>query len=114
MKDIELARSIVEFLEEKKGEDILLLDLQGQAPIGSYSVICSANSQRGLGALRDAVLDGLSKQKIARPVLEGATVEGWLLADFGSVVVHIFSNAQREYYRLEDLWTEAKVLVHVQ
>jgi len=114
LKDIELARSIVEFLEDKKGEDILLLDLQGQAPIGSYYVICSANSERGLGALRDAVLDGLHEKKIPKPALEGAPVEGWLLADFGSVVVHIFSNAQREYYRIEDLWTEAKVLLHVQ
>ena len=114
MKDIELARNVVEFLEEKKGEDILLLDLQGQAPIGSYYVICSANSERGLGALRDAVLDGLRERNIAKPLLEGATVEGWLLADFGSVVVHIFSSAQRDYYRLEDLWTEAKVLLHVQ
>lgn len=114
MKAIELARSIVASLEEKKGEDILLLDLQGQAPFGSYYVICSANSERGVGALRDAVLDGLHQHKIPKPGLEGTPREGWLLADFGSVVVHIFSNAQRDYYRLEDLWTEAKILLHVQ
>ena len=114
MKAIKLARHIVEFLEEKKGEDILLLDLQGQSPMGSYYVLCSANSERGLGALLDAVLDGLHKLKIPKPTLEGTPTEGWLLADFGSVVVHIFSNVQRDYYRLEDLWTEAKVLLHVQ
>ncbi len=114
MKAIELARSIVASLEDKKGEDILLLDLQGQSPMGSYYVICSANSERGLGALRDAVLDGLRQHKVPKPGLEGTPREGWLLADFGSVVVHIFSNAQRDYYRLEDLWTEAKVLLHVQ
>lgn len=114
MKAIELARKIVEQLEDKKGEDILLLDLQGQAPLGSYYVICSANSERGLSALLEGVREGLGKLEVPRPKLEGNSREGWLLADFGSVVLHIFSNPQREYYQIEELWTEAKVLLHVQ
>ena len=114
MKAIELARKIVEQLEDNKGEDILLLDLQGQAPLGSYNVICSANSERGLSGLLAGVQDEMKKLEVPRPTLEGNSREGWLLADFGSVVLHLFSNPQREYYQLEDLWTEAKVLLHVQ
>ena len=114
MKAIELARKIVEYLEDNKGENILLLGLKGQAPLGSYYVICSASSERGISALLDGVREGLGQVDVPRPVLEGKSREGWLLADFGSVVLHIFSNPQREYYRLEELWTEAKVLLHLQ
>ena len=114
MDALELARGLVESLEEKKGEDIVLLDLQGAAPIGQYYVICSANNERALRALLDAALDGRKAQKIDKPRLEGKAREGWILADFGAVVVHIFSTAQREYYQLESLWDEAKVLLHMQ
>lgn len=114
MESIDLARNIVKSLEDKKGEDIVLLDLKGLAPIGDYYVICSANNERALGALRDAVLDGLQRKRVPKPRLEGTPQEGWLLADFGSVVVHLFSNAQRAYYRLDELWSSAKVLLHVQ
>lgn len=113
MEPLELARRIVESLEDKKGEDILLLDLHNLAPIGDYYVICSGNSERTLGALMKAVVSDL-KKGAPKPRLEGEARDGWMLADFGSVVVHIFSNAQRDYYRLEELWDDAKVLLHVQ
>jgi ribosome-associated protein len=105
---------VVASLEDKKAEDILLLDLQDLAPVGNYYVICSANNERALSALRDAVLDGVKRLKFPKPSIEGTAQEGWLLVDFGSLIVHIFSDAQRRYYRLEDLWADAKVLLHVQ
>jgi len=105
---------VVASLEDKKAEDILLLDLQDLAPVGNYYVICSANNERALSALRDAVLDGVKRFKVPKPSIEGTAQEGWLLVDFGSLIVHIFSDAQRRYYRLEDLWADAKVLLHVQ
>lgn len=114
MEPLKLARSIVEALEDKKGEDILLLDLGNLAPVGEYFVICSGSSDRTINGLLDAVLDQTRKKFQLKPRLEGRPQEGWLLADFGTVIVHIFSNAQRDYYRLEDLWSKAKVLVHVQ
>lgn len=114
MEPLELARSIVASLEDQKGEDILLLDLKDLAPFGEYFVLASGNSARTLGALIDAVVKDARQQKVSKPKLEGEARDGWLLADFGSVVVHVFSNAQREYYRLEDLWSDGKVLLHVQ
>jgi len=114
LEPINLARSIVETLEDKKGEDILLLDLRNIAPVGDYFVICSGSSDRTITGLLDAVVDETREKFHIKPRLEGRPQEGWLLADFGTVIVHVFSSAQRDYYRLEDLWSKAKVLVHFQ
>lgn len=114
MEPLELARSIAETLEDKKGEDILILDLQNLAPVSDYFVICSGNSDRTINALMDAVIAETRDKVKLKPKQEGRPEEGWLLADFGSVVVHVFSTDQREYYQLEDLWSQGKVLLHVQ
>lgn len=114
MEPLKLARSIVDALEDKKGEDILLLDLKDIAPVGDYFVICSGSSDRTITGLMDAVVEETRDKFQLKPRLEGRPSEGWLLADFGSVIVHVFSNSQRDYYRLEDLWSDAKVLLHVQ
>ncbi len=113
MEPIELARKAVESLEDKKGEDILLMDVQQISPIGMYYVIASGTSERTIRALMNSVVGDL-KADVNKPKLEGKAEDGWLLADYGSVVVHVFSKAQREYYRLEELWADAKVLLHVQ
>jgi len=114
LEPIELARSITGTLEDKKGEDILLLDMQDLAPLSDYFVICSGSSDRTIGALMDAVVEEAQLKFDRKPRQEGKPDEGWLLADYGSVVVHVFSTAQRDYYRLEDLWAEARVLLHMQ
>jgi ribosome-associated protein len=101
-------------LEDKKGEDILLLDLRELGLFSEYFVICSGTSDRTLKGLLDGALDAARTQHKAKPKLEGRPEEGWLLADFGSVDLHVFSNDQREYYRLEDLWSQGKVLLHMQ
>lgn len=113
MEPLDLARNLVESLEDKKAEDIVLLDLQGAAPIGQYYVICSVNNERALKSLANTTLRDI-RGEVPKPNLEGTADEGWVLADFGTVVMHIFSNAQRNYYQLEELWDEAKVLLHMQ
>jgi len=114
LEPLELARSIADTLEDKKGEDILLLDLHNLPPLTDYFVVCSGTSDRTIGALMDAVVEATREKFDIKPRLEGQPDDGWLLADYGSVVVHVFSNAQRDYYRLEDLWSEARVLLHMQ
>ena len=114
LEPLELARSIADTLEDKKGEDILLLDLHNLPPLTDYFVVCSGTSDRTIGALMDAVVEATRGKFDIKPRLEGQPDDGWLLADYGSVVVHVFSNAQRDYYRLEDLWSEARVLLHMQ
>lgn len=114
MDALKLARHIIETLEDKKGEDILLLDLTELPPLTDYFVICSGSSDRTLKALLDAVVEESGAKYKVKPRVEGKPNEGWLLADFGAVVVHLFSPAQRDYYQLEELWSEAKVLLHLQ
>lgn len=65
-------------------------------------------------ALRDAMDRELTAESGIHPRFEGEFRDGWLLADFGAVVVHVFSEEARAYYRLEELWSEAPVALHVQ
>ena len=108
-----MARAIVEVLEERKGEDILLLDIRDQAVFADFFVICSGTSERMLKALLDAVDEKITALFKRHARLEGHPQGGWVLADYGDVIVHIFSPDRRNYYRLEELWSKSKVLLHV-
>ena len=114
MSELELPHAIVDVLEEKKGEDILLLDLRGVAEFCDYFVICNGTSDRMLDALSDDLVRKIRKSHQLKGVQEGLARDGWLLIDYGSVIVHLFSPDQREYYALEELWEGGKPLVHIQ
>jgi ribosome-associated protein len=77
-------------------------------------VICSGRSDRTIQALGDAVLQEIKADSRIFGRIEGQSQDGWVLVDFGDVVVHIFSPDQRDYYRLEDLWHEGKILLRLQ
>lgn len=101
-------------MEEKKGDDILLMDIRDLTTVAEYFVICSGGSDRTVQALVDAVRDEMRKKHRMKGRVEGLPQDGWMLADFGDVILHIFSPDQRAYYRLEELWREGKVLLHLQ
>ncbi len=112
---LELAHSIVNILEEKKGEDILLLDLVDVSSFTDYFVICSGASERTLRSLAEEVQRRIARQyQTKRKAVEGAASSGWMLLDFGDVVLHIFSPPIRRYYRLEELWRDGQVILHMQ
>jgi ribosome-associated protein len=77
-------------------------------------VICSGTSDRMLHALADAVIEKTHQKYKRKNLVEGSPAGGWLVLDYGSVVVHLFAPDTRDYYRLEDLWSEGKVLLRVQ
>jgi len=114
LEALDLARSLIEAIEDRKGENIVLLDIREIAIFADYFVICSGSSNRMLQALVDAAREKASDTYAVRTLIEGKPQEGWLLADFGDVVLHVFSEDQRAYYKLEELWTEGKVLLHLQ
>ncbi len=112
---------IVDVLEEKKGENILLLDIREVSVIADYFVICSGTSDRMIKALADAVVEKVREDHIGREGhtrlkghLEGESRDGWVLVDFGDVIVHLMSSERRNYYRLEELWSNAKVVLRLQ
>lgn len=67
-----------------------------------------------LDALADAVDEAVRKAFQRKPRMEGEPHEGWMVADFGDVVLHLFSPNRRNYYRLEELWSKGKILLHLQ
>jgi len=101
-------------LEAKKAEDIVLLDVRGQCTFADYFIIASGTSDRMLGALAEGVREAAGEKRHATGKTEGRPQGGWILVDFGSVIVHLFSPDRREYYTLEELWREAKIVLRVQ
>jgi ribosome-associated protein len=99
-------------LEDKK--DILLLDIKDVASFTDYFILCNGTSDRMLDALAKGVLEATKKDFKKKSRVEGKSQEGWLVMDFGDVVVHLFSPETREYYDLEELWRDGKVLLKVQ
>jgi len=114
LETLEIARKIVYVLEDKKGENIVLLDLQGSAIFADYFVICSGTTDRMLNGLADALKDEMPTEIVAKPRWEGSGQTGWILADYGDIIVHLFSSERRDFYRLEELWSEGKILLHLQ
>jgi ribosome-associated protein len=89
------------------------MDLQGVASFTDYFILCNGSSDRMLDSLADAALNTARSHKV-RGKAEGQPEAGWLIVDFGDIIVHIFAPEQREYYNLEQLWQEGKVLVRLQ
>ena len=111
---LDLARRIVELAEDKKAADIVLLDLAGLTTMADYFIICSGGSERQLGAIADGIISSLRDEK-TRPIgREGTAASHWILVDFGSVVVHVFTPPERDYYGLEKHWGEARTVLRVQ
>lgn len=110
-----IAHTIVNILDEKKGEDILLMDLLGVCSFTDYFVIATGVSERTIRALADDVVRKVRKEHQLHPRgQEGEPASGWVLLDFGDVIVHLFSEEMRDFYRLEDLWRDGQVLLRVQ
>jgi ribosome-associated protein len=109
-----LARRIVEIAEDKQATDIVLLDLRSLRTFADFFVICNGESDRQLKAVLEAIDDGVEDEFGLDAKPEGQAQSGWVLLDYGDVVVHIFSREMRSFYALERLWQEATPLVVVQ
>ena len=92
----------------------MLLDAQGICSFADYFVICSTDSERQMQAIYDEVGHVLKKEGILPHHREGSVDSGWLLVDFGDVIVHIFAPLEREYYQLDKLWSRATPIIRIQ
>ncbi len=110
----QLARAVVDIASDKKASDVILLDIRGVTTIADYFVICTGNNRRQIQAIADAIDEQLGEQGAKVLHREGVAEVGWILLDFGDVIVHIFGPKEREYYRLESLWSEAKTVIYLQ
>ena len=111
---LEITRELVRTLEEKKAEDIVLLDLRELSVFTDFFVICSGTSERMLRSLLKAAREVLQKSYSIKGSVQGNPSNGWIAVDYGNFVLHLFSPEQRNFYLLEDLWSEGKILLRVQ
>nr|WP_290665238.1 ribosome silencing factor [Ardenticatena sp.] len=110
-----IARTAVDAAEDRKGSNIVLIDVRGQSPITDYFVIATGESDRQLRALSKAIEDRLREDLGAKPFhREGEAETGWILLDYVDVVIHLFSPEQRAYYQLEALYENAPVVLRIQ
>jgi len=110
-----LAQEICRHAADKKAADIVSIDLRGVVGYTDFFVICSGNTERQSKAIHDGIHEGLKREHGLLPRrVEGVTRASWILMDYLDVIVHVFTPATREYYRLEQLWGEAPSLAYAE
>lgn len=104
----EMARIAYRALEDKKGEDICIIDISEISPLADYFVISSGSSDSQVKALVDNVEEKMHEAGHTQIQREGMRSGNWVLLDYGDVVVHVFDRENREFYHLERIWSDGK------
>jgi ribosome-associated protein len=104
---------VVDIIEGKKATNILTLDMRDLTSLADYYILCDGSSTRQINAIVGELMKELKKSGSWQANIEGTPESGWMLIDFGSVVVHVFSPEQRAYYQLEELWQDAPIVMRM-
>ena len=96
--------------KEKKAQDIVIVDIQGKATFADYFVICSGGSERQVQSLADDVEDAFAKEGLLVKSIEGRQGSGWILMDFGDIIVNVFTKEMRERYNIEKVWGDCEFI----
>ena len=105
---------MVEAASDKQASNIVQLDTSAVSDFADYFVICSGDTTRQMKAIRDEIEHILKREGILPHHHEGTVDSGWLLLDYSNVIVHIFASLEREFYQLDELWSQANTLVRIQ
>ncbi|WP_433946050.1 ribosome silencing factor [Paenibacillus sp. SN-8-1] len=106
----ELLNITIEAADDKKAANIVALDLKGISLIADYFVICHGNSDTQVQSIATEIRKRAQEAGVTIRGIEGMDSARWVLMDLGDVVVHIFHRDEREYYNIERLWSDAKVV----
>ncbi|MFD0871478.1 chloroplast development gene iojap superfamily protein [Chlamydia abortus] len=101
---------VIQAAEDKKAYDPVVLDLRGISLIADYFVICHGNSETQVQAIVTSIRKKADEQKWTVRGVEGLDNARWVLIDLGDIVVHVFHREDREYYNIERIWSDAKVV----
>jgi len=114
LESLDVARKVVEAAGEKLATDISLLDVRDVCTFASYFVICSGDSERQLNAIGEEIEQTLKKSGVRAIHVEGDPSSGWILYDYGDVIIHVFSPEERNFYQFDELWHKGKPVIRIQ
>ena len=110
MELLDIVKKAVEALEDKKAEDIKVIDIHEVSSIADYFIIANGSNQNQLSAMQDAVDEAMYKSGLHARQIEGNQNSTWILIDYNDVIVHLFSKEDRLFYDLERIWKDGKVI----
>ncbi|WP_438433257.1 ribosome silencing factor [Gorillibacterium sp. sgz500922] len=113
MNEQRLLDLVWEAADSKKANDLIALDLRGVSIIADYFVICHGNSETQVQAIATEIRKKAEEAGTRVRGIEGMDKARWVLVDLGDVVAHVFHRDEREYYRLEKLWSDARAVERV-
>ena len=107
-RDIALKAAAV--LDKKKALDVVIIDISEKSSFADYFVVASGGSERQAGTLADELEDQFAKDGILPKSVEGKKNSGWILMDYGDVIVNIFTVEQRDRYGIEKIWSDCSFI----
>lgn len=111
---VPLAEAIITVLDEKKGHELKKLHVEDKTVLADYFILCTGNSNTQVKALADEVEYKIGLRGLDPLHVEGRDNGSWVLIDYGSVIVHVFSREARDFYNLDKLWSDAVPAVPAQ
>ena len=109
MDNYTIAKSFAKVLSERKATDIVLIDIAEKSSFADYFVNCTAGSERQLGALQEFIEEKAESFGLTARSVEGRTGSGWILLDFGDIIVNLFTRETRERYALDKIWSDCEI-----
>lgn len=113
LKPDKIMSIVMDAAEDKKAMNLVALNLEGLSMVTDYFVICHGNSETQVQAIAAEIRKRAEEQGVHVRGIEGVNTARWILVDLGDVVAHVFHRDDREYYNIERLWSDAKVIERV-
>ena len=109
-KSKKMAKIAYQALDDKKGEDIRIIDISQVSVLADYFIICNGSNESQVRALVDNAEEELAKEGFQVKQTEGQGLGNWVLMDFGDIIIHVFDKENRLFYDLERIWRDGKVM----
>lgn len=110
MNNRDIALNAANILLKKKAIDVVIIDIKEKSSFADFFVIASGGSERQVGTLADEIEEQMEKEGISARSVEGKQTSGWILMDFGDVIVNIFTAEQRDRYKIEKVWSDCEII----
>ena len=108
--EITQVKELIEALENKFAQDVQVMDISEISSLGDYFILATGKNDSQIDAMAGAAQEYLHQQGIQLKNTEGRGNTGWVLLDFGIIIVHLFNEEQRGFYKLDSLWADAKLI----